>query len=348
MSAISTGPPPPGAYPTGRPVALSEWPRRGFGVVVAGLIAVEVVNEIVGLVKGSSIASTLIPISVALLGLLVVSLPGENQIDRSSTLIVLIAATVNMVIVTLQTPVPASAALSDRHLWASTVLLLVLALRGRVAAAWLGMLVVLLLQAVWVLTKGAGDTASMGVALGGAGLLMIGTLFLTGVALTQRRASAAWEIERLAIAEQEAVAAVLEARKEHTDRLLGMAGPLLLRISEGKPLSAEERLECLLVEGSLRDAARAPGLAGVVLSGVVREARRRGVQVTLFDDRHDNPLTPAELTAVSEWIMSRLSSVAAGSFTARLLPVGRGPLATVVISRGDEMTALEFPAASSV
>lgn len=338
-------------------VTATDQPRRGVGAVLAGFVSIELANEGIMLMNGATGAAgstgtatataALIPVSLVILAVVVASLPGPRPLDLSSTLLILIAATANIILVTQQAPVSAAAYISTRHLWASAILLLMLALRGRLVWAWLGMAAVILLQTGWMLKQGTAGFSQLNVSLGAAGLLLTGTLFFAGIARTASRANAVWEAQRMALAEQAALAAVTEARMEHTKRLLGIAGPLLQRISEGQPLSAEERLECLLVEGRLRDAARAPGLADEVLTAVVREARRRGVQVTLFDDRHGQILTPMERSAVTAWILDQLAPLSSGSFTARLLPVGRGPLATVVISDGEDMRALEFAGSPS-
>lgn len=319
----------------------------GVGAVLAVFVAVESVNEGILLLNPSAGLPLLVPVSLVMLGAILASLPGSSPLDLSATLIVVMAAVSNLIIFAQHSPGPSGGFLSTRFVWASTILLLMLALRGRLRCAWLGMLAVLALQAGLSLGLGSSGTPSLSASIGAAGLLTIGTLFFAGLARTTRRTNAAWQSQSIALAEQAAFAAVTEARREHTKRLLGVAGPLLERISEGRPLTAEERLECVLVEGSLRDAARAPGLSGEALSGAVREARRRGVQVTLFDDRQGELLTPMEQSAITGWMLEQLGSLSAGSFTARLLPADRGPLATVVISDGEETRALEFAGGAS-
>jgi hypothetical protein len=330
-------------------VPVNERPRYEVGAVLVGFVLIELANEVILLTGAgnTATAAALIPVTLVLLAAIVASMPGPRPLDLSSSLVILIAAMANMLLVTPQATVGASTYFSTRHLWASGILLLMLALRGRLLWAWLGMAGVFLLQVGWAMNQPASGFWRLDLSLGAAGLLLIGTLFFAGIARTTRRANTAWRAQRTAMAEQAAIAAVTEARLAHTKRLIGIAGPLLERISEGQPLSAEERLECLLVEGSLRDAARAPGLADAVMTAVVREARRRGVQVTLFDDRHGQLLTPMERNAVTGWMIDKLAPLKGGSFTARLLPADRGPLATVVITDDDGMRALEYAGSES-
>jgi len=110
---------------------------------------------------------------------------------------------------------------------------------------------------------------------------------------------------------------------ERVGRLDALIGHTLDRLASGEPLSAEERQECVLLEGALRDLYRGARLSREPLIGATRRARSRGVDVVLFDDAPGEPIGDAELDEIAVWMSDFLDGVPSGGFTGRILPSHR-------------------------
>jgi hypothetical protein len=218
------------------------------------------------------------------------------------------------------------------HLGAYTAVLLMLVRRGRAPQAWLALSGIAVICVGYSMATGDGLTPRLQSLMFNVVLVLLFTIFIKalermarGVANAQRRNAAATSdaaVAELAAAEQNA----------HIDRLLETAGPMLERIADGAGLSEAERTECLVIEAQLRDATRAPNLSTGPLTVAVRAARTRGVPVVLFDDRPDSPLQDPLAKLLANWLVAGLESVATGTVTIRLLPVGRNPIATMTVS----------------
>lgn len=127
-----------------------------------------------------------------------------------------------------------------------------------------------------------------------------------------------------------------------TDLLPAEAVTLLRRIGMGVPLTAHERTECLVLEGALRDSVRAAALMFEPLTGAVRDARARGIDVTLLDDRDGHALSIVERRMLSDWLGAHLAAFDSGTVTVRLLPVGWEALAVATMDEGSRSTWLEL------
>ncbi len=113
-------------------------------------------------------------------------------------------------------------------------------------------------------------------------------------------------------------------------RIARRAEPILEQIASANTLSPEMQVSARLLEGELRDEIRAPGLGSTNLLHAVANARRRGVEVVLLDDRASAPLSDSALTKVENQAVEILEQTTSGRVVVRLLPPGRSQLATVV------------------
>ena len=213
--------------------------------------------------------------------------------------------------------------------FATSYLLAVLVLRGRMVAAWIGVAgvaIVLLVDGVqaW-LTPGAFVAAI--VPVGTVIAISVFALIMRPTQRSLRQLSA--ESATQAAAEATMVAADSE-RARQLSRLDRLARPILERIADGAALTAGEREQCRLLEAELRDGLRAPQLTTDELSSAARGARARGVEVVLLDD--------GGFDGAPHWLRERVIATAAreldaanaGSVTVRILPPGRRVLATVL------------------
>lgn len=220
-------------------------------------------------------------------------------------------------------------------LGAMTFIFLVLALRGRRDWAWIGFG---LMAAITIVVGVFGDRDTFSVVydvVRQSATLAIGTIF----GLTLRRSSQAItalqsnQLTRATVAA--ATAAASRERAAQTARLERDARPALERILRPEPLSDEEREHFRLLESTLRDGIRATGFSSERIASAAREARERGLTVTLLDDR-GSELVDGERDLVEAALLDQLTSTAEGAITARLSPHDRDELATIVVEEGGE------------
>ena len=204
-------------------------------------------------------------------------------------------------------------------------------LRGRLRLSWLGFALLTIVIVVWGVTVGPGVEAALLDSARQAAVLIVGTLFATGLRRTGD------EVERLtdeatdrAISESQQLA-IDQERRERLLALGEFVTPLLARLASGADISPKERLEFALAEAELRDGLRARALQVPVIAAAAREARRRGVEVVLLDDSESSTIAPRDATNTAARIAELLDAANDGRVTARLLPAGRGAIATVVV-----------------
>ena len=168
-----------------------------------------------------------------------------------------------------------------------------------------------------------------------AATLFIGSLIAVMLRGTANRIARFHEIEQRQATDEAVARASLDERRTRIARLEAIARPMLERIGSGQHLTETEREECRVIEATLRDSVRARLLSTASLDAAVIDARRRGVAVTLLDDRA-TPLSNFDGERMSEWVTNKLESTSTGSAVVRLLPAGRASLATVVVENGAE------------
>ncbi len=231
--------------------------------------------------------------------------------------------------------------------YATSYLLAVLVLRGRMAAAWIGVAMVAIVLVVdgvqaW-LTPGATVAAIVPVGT------VIAISVFAGIMRSTQRSLRRLHEESSAQAAAEATMVAAEAeRTRQLARLDRLARPILERIADGGALTTGEREQCRLLEAELRDGLRAPQLTTDELSGAARGARARGVEVVLLDD--------GAFDGAAHWLRERVIATAAkeldaanaGSVTVRILPPGRRVLATVLTQAPDHDRRTEIGADGTV
>ena len=225
------------------------------------------------------------------------------------------------------------------HLGAITLVLLVMALRGRTCLAWAGYFAMAGVTVSWAVLNDLGVAAGIALVIRHAGTLLAGTLVAANLNRTARTLAALNRERNLRVAQEATQTAAIGERKAQLDRINALARPALERLANPHVPGEAERADCLLVEAGLRDAMRARSLDLDPLTSAARNARSRGVEVILLDDGGDQP--PPGIDALAVLLARELDAVATGRFTARLLPAGRADLATIVIeSDGHRMLSV--------
>lgn len=265
------------------------------------------------------------------------SLDTGDRISRGTTVLILVSGPLMAVLVSWNL---VYGGYTQWYFGAGTVALFYLGLRGRIKLAWLGYAALSATILVWGTTTEIGLTNAIVLVARQAPILIVGTLFATGLRRTGD------EIEKVtaaasvgAIAEATATAARRE-RNQRLAELEGFATELLEKLASGAPITDADRVEFAVAEAEVRDSVRARSLRLPEVVTAAREARRRGVEVVLLDDGGAAPRDPAALAAVGTALATALDAATDGRVTARLLPPGRDALATIV-SDGTEYARVD-------
>lgn len=252
---------------------------------------------------------------------------------------------------TLQTT-PASSAL--------TIILAMVVLYRRPLFAWVGAFCATGLAAVTGQMIGIGYAVGAGNTLFCYPVLVLATLFgLMAIPMPDRLRSLREQAFAQA-AEEAAAAASADERRRQLERLDAGARPILEQIVGGHEFGPEEARDVRLAEAQLRDTIRAPGWDAPEVAESVWAVRRRGVSVRLLDDGalddyasddlgdESSPGSLARRMLVEELTAVESTSAAHGSVTARILPAGRGVLASIVVDVGLRMRRVEIHRDSGV
>jgi len=206
---------------------------------------------------------------------------------------------------------------------AGAFVLAVLAMRGRPFVALGGVGVGIALAAAVSAAQGVSEVDIVSV-LARPAIIGIGAVGVVLVLAALGRRAARIRADEVEAARADAWRAAERAELlERVGRLDALIGRTLDRLAAAEPLSAEERRECALLEGALRDLYRGARLSREPLLSAVRRARGRGVDVVLFDDAPGEPITEAELDEIAVWMSAFLDGVGGGGFTGRILPADR-------------------------
>ena len=283
---------------------------------------------------------------VVLVGIgVLLSLDRHEPLLLSSAIIVAAAWTVVAAVISWHLLEPGGHA--QWYFGAGTVSLFLVSLRGRVLVAWLGFGALSGIILAWAATTHVGIVT--GILLVGKQLpiLLVAVLFTVGL----RRATATItrltdETEMRAAAEA-ADRASEDARATRLAELDAVATPLLQRLVDGRALTDADRADFVVAEAALRDGMRARSLVVPRIAEAAANARRRGAQVVLLDDRYPDPPDPDTFPLVVEAGVAALDGADDGRVVARLLPAGRDDIATVLRETAEGRDHVVIPALRS-
>ncbi len=263
-------------------------------------------------------------------------LPHKDPLPGRWTLGLLAAVLVSTALISWQLPDVGDIGRESWHIGSNTWLLFFVALRGRILVAWLGFVGLALVHVAWSVSVGRSLSGALLALQTHAGILLVATLFTKALTRTSSR------INDLNIRSIELAAATASADAEHeirrqrVEELAEFATPLLSRIAKSRTTHADDRIDYLLAEATLRDSVRARGLQIPEIVAATAEARARGVEVTLLDDRGGGLPTRTAMKLLTARITESLRNVDSGTLTIRLGPAGRAVAASIVVdSRGE-------------
>ncbi len=262
---------------------------------------------------------------------ILVALPHEEPFPRKYGWYIVLATILATALISWQLADEGALEREAWHFGAISWLMFFLALRGRPGMAWLGFVCLVAVSEVWALDVGR-DAMDIPTQLEThAGILLVGTLFARAL----RRASSRINSLNLRSVNLAAAAASADAeqeiRRERVAELAEVATPLLARISRSLVVSDDDRLDYILAEATLRDGVRARGLHLPEIIGATTAARKRGVEVTLLDDRGGGLPTEKAMQLLTARITESLRNVSDGRLTIRLAPPGREVAASLVV-----------------
>lgn len=260
------------------------------------------------------------------------------------TVVILGAVVVSNALVFDSLQAPGDLGRATWNLGSNTWLLFFLTIRGRPIAAWSGMAVMLVQTGVWAATTDRGAAAGLSMCANHVGMLLVGTLFANLLRSTAARIAALRERSLTAAADTAAADAGLEIRRARARELAELAVPLLERIAAGGDYSDEERAAFARAEARLRDGVRGRALALPDVVEATEDARIRGVQVTILDDRREPIADGDALGRMVGEIVHALTTAQAGSVTVRLQPEGRDAALTILSADHDAISRVVLDA----
>ncbi|MFT4233954.1 MAG: hypothetical protein QM607_02975 [Microbacterium sp.] len=204
-----------------------------------------------------------------------------------------------------------------------------LALRGRVLAAWIGYLQHVAIIVWWAVDQGRTVTDGLSFLLRNAGVLVVFTLFVLGFRRTLVTINRLAESARARALVQERERAEIDEQSERVAKLRALAGSSLELLASAAPLTDADRAEFVLAEATVRDWMRGGSIATDEVLAAARAARERGVRVMLLDDHGASDPDPGETARIVERALRHLAVASSGTVTIRRVPPGRGVAATI-------------------
>ncbi|TFC20576.1 hypothetical protein [Cryobacterium glucosi] len=259
-----------------------------------------------------------------------------DPIPRRAPVVVILLATAGAALASAAVAPASAQPFAHWAFGAVTLLLVLLATRGRPGPAWAGYGLLVAVGLGWALLNGLGVADGLTLVVRHAATLLAGAVFAVGLTRSTRTLAVLNRERAVSIATTASAEAGVTERESELARVNALARPALERLAGGEDLDPPLRAECLIVEATLRDAIRARTLFVEPVITAARAARLRGVDVTLLDDSGGRP--PEALAAVADIVAGQLDLLDAGRLTARLLPPGRDDVASLVVeSTGTRM-----------
>ncbi|MBF6173872.1 sensor histidine kinase [Nocardia blacklockiae] len=302
--------------------------RGGTGIALLVVVELAITMLMVGYLTGGAVPVAALA-GYGLVGVAgaAVLIPRHDPLPWSSTALIVAAGPVAVLASRLGSP-DHPVHHPSWILMAYSYVLALLGIRGRVGAAWIG----LLTAAAGFAASGAGVAA----AVDGSAVTAGTVLAVTGFAWYMRPTLHSFHRARAEAAGSAGAAARTAAHDRERHRQLAYldrtARPMLELIATGRPLTDLDREECALLEAQLRDRLRAPGFATPGMELAAQRARQRGVTVTLLDDGGLDAASGKVRDRVTATAIAALDDTATGRITVRALPPGRALLATIVVT----------------
>jgi hypothetical protein len=213
------------------------------------------------------------------------------------------------------------------------VVVVLVAVRGRLVLAWVGTFAMSLSAGVWGAYRGIGFVTGLSYT----SWVYPVMLFATLTAMILRPMADSIRLLRAQELRYAATGAAAAASAAERDRQLARldsrARPLLEQVAATQWFTAGEVSAARLVEAQLRDGIRASAWQSPRVRDAVWQARERGVTILLLDD--GGSVDDGVQRRLDDVLIDELAAVADGRVTARVMPPGRPTLATIVVNAAD-------------
>ncbi len=208
-------------------------------------------------------------------------------------------------------------------------LLTVTAIRQHIVLAWGGLLVIWVEVILWHGPAFIVDSGLIGAFL----LVAAGTGLAVGLANTGKAAEDYAQEAASTASKSAAKTAARAVRQTRAQEALRGTLPMLRKIVvQNGELSVIEKEEARLLEAELRDEIVGRDLIDALIRDAAREARRRGVHVSIFDDGSLEAIDPAIIEKIRFKIAEVINATTSGKVTVRA-PKGERWLVTIVVSQ---------------
>lgn len=324
----------PGSRQGGLPWGVSV--SSSMQTVPARVVAVcAIMAHVLLAVANARVYTHLAPVVVALVvqaaaAILILRDWPDARLPRWATVATTVVIGVSNLSVLLVIPGPGWPGYAAWTLGSSTMLCWGLLMRERRAAAWTGWLLLLLTSVVWVVVTGQSVVLALSMTVGHLATIAIWDLVATWSASAAKTINADERRQVEVAAERRAEGEASRLMEETMASVVERARPLLEDVAAGAELTPALRTRSRLLEAELRDEIRAPCFTGTAVVEAARGARARGVEVVLLDDGSDSRTGAEAVGAVVPEVVGALSNAPGGRVVVRVLPPGRGAVATVV------------------
>ena len=255
---------------------------------------------------------------------------GERRMTSFEAGLVVLCLAVIAHLVHSSLPMGATPSYSTWHSSVIMVLLITVLVRGQRLAAWIGLGVFLVQTIDWARTHDLGPAAVLQVTFGPVLWLSLATLVLRGLQ------SIGEQLVRVRTRSRENTQAMAESfsnlvlREVWLTQLREQIGPLIQKLADPThQLTQQERDDCRILEGRLRDGMRAGNLVSQGVSDAIQAARGRGVEVVLVDNR-GSKLPEQVRVATLRRLEELVRASRGGRIVARTAPEGYAEAVTIL------------------
>lgn len=280
----------------------------------------------------------LLAVAIVNAAAVLIVLDAPDPFPRLWTWGIVVAVTTSTLLVAFQLPDVGPPGRASWHLGSNTWLLFFLALRRRPGFAWLGYTCMAAGTLFWSISVGRGAVDGAMLLDTHAAILFVATLFELNLRRTARQINEFDERSVVSAVEAAEGATSAQIRQQRVVELRSSAVPLLKElVTVGPPADIAGQRRFATAEALLRDGVRGRSLVTPSIAEAATEARARGVDVTLLDDRGESLPSGEAIKRMSDHVVAVLDAAHDGAVTVRLAPAGREIAVSIVSSDGTEV-----------
>jgi hypothetical protein len=257
----------------------------------------------------------------------------QRRLPLAQTILNLAAAVAVPTLMQMQLTQDQKGGYATWYVAAVATLLAATAVRQRRIAAWLGLVILYVEVLSW---GGLGFILNSGL-IGALLFVAAGTGISIGLESTEKAAEIFTEEAKVTASKSAATSASrLERQTRIQETLRGTLPALRNIVAQNGALAVEQKLEAKLLEAELRDEIAGRDIVDALVRDAAREARRRGVTVTLLDEGGFEGAEAALVEKLRYKVAEVLNQTASGRFVARSPSGEAWRLSIVVAQPGSE------------